>query len=193
MKFTKIAAAALTLWALVYAHPTFAQVSPEPNASLSECAGCQSGNITVVFDGGTAFASGLKFDASANGGAGAWVGSGSVVDYNRAGVVANGPAQFVVVFKTASEYGITPCSAPNGTPLKVFVDSFQILCGNVLFESTGAPVFDTSACPTETIPAVASVVAKGRGKVKKEFNSSLGKVKAGYIVTPTGRYIKAVI
>lgn len=201
MKFPKIlaAAAALTLWTLVYAHPAFAQFVSIPDASIGFAEGNQAGNVVLTLGGASeAVVQGLQINELT----GRYEGTGRI-DFDGSGISIHEPvAQFSV--RLESFEPPAGCNTPIDHPafaahIEVRAPNGNLVCvaGNpVIDESHPCPQWKLSANVGANLPPTLALL-KSRYRDGKSVPTnnlrSLGSVKGEYVRTVSGRYIKATL
>lgn len=190
----KFLAAALTLWALVYAHPAFAQFVSIHDASIGFAEGNQAGNVVLTLNGSSeAVAQNLQRDLDS----GRFVGFGRV-DYDGNGISIH---EANAAFSVRIEAFEPPASCISPVEHPAFAAHIEARApnGNLILVA-GSPVEDDShPCPQWQLSAnvganlpstLALLKARYRDGALGAHLQSLGSVKAGYIRQVNGRIVR---
>lgn len=178
MKFAKLlAAAALTLWTLAYAHPSFAAAF-ESDASFSDCAACDNGTVELIMDGGSALVRDLAEDPE---NPGVYIGVGSVL-YNAQGVSINDVGAHFEIKLEPSASGLNPL-CERASLMATSIRIVGSMAGFVLSSSNFH--YDTSTpCYRGLVDVTIDDHPKSVGKLKHLYRGD------GKVVTPSGRILK---
>lgn len=140
----------LAIALLAIARPSFAQNTSIPDASISDCTGCQSGTVELTLNGiSRARAERLVLDTAQ----GRWLGAGTI-DYEGNGIsVHEHDANFSVRFEDVDPADVATCKSPIPAPKYAAHIEVRTVTGELVLVA-GIPVVNTTApCPTWRLTA----------------------------------------